>query len=99
MTTTLDLYQHANADTRQDGASYTVPFTLIALHHGELPLPTVTITPMMLDNETGVEGAEMSRTVLPSIETHQEHGAERVLVLPRGGRSTFVVGMGGNQYD
>lgn len=36
----------------------------------------------------------MGSMAIPSIETYQVHGAEKVLVLPRGGRSTFVVGMG-----
>lgn len=36
----------------------------------------------------------MGSLALPNIETHQVHGAEKVLVLPRGGRSTFVVEMG-----
>ena len=36
----------------------------------------------------------MGSVVLPGCETYQEHGAHKVLVLPRGGRSTYVVGMG-----
>ena len=36
----------------------------------------------------------MGSLAVPSIETYQVHGAEKVLILPRGGRSTFVVGMG-----
>jgi trafficking protein particle complex subunit 10 len=36
----------------------------------------------------------MGAMALPSAETYQAHGAERVLVLPRGGRTTFVVDMG-----
>jgi hypothetical protein len=36
----------------------------------------------------------MDLLTAPSTETYQIHGAEKVLVLPRGGRSTFVVGMG-----
>ena len=36
----------------------------------------------------------MGARTIPSTETYQVHGAEKVLVLPRGGRSTFVVGMG-----
>lgn len=70
-----------------------MPITLIALHHGELPLPRVIVTPLPLEGET-----VMGATALPSTETHQVHGAEKVLILPRGGRSTFVVGMGGSQY-
>ena len=62
--------------------------TLIALHHGELSLPKVVICPKP------VEGQTMRTSSLPNIETHQVHGAEKVLILPRGGRSTFIVGMG-----
>ena len=36
----------------------------------------------------------MGAMAIPSIETYQEHGAEKILVLPRGGRTTFVVSMG-----
>ncbi len=38
----------------------------------------------------------MRSSVVPGCETHQVHGAEKVLVLPRGGRSTFFVSMGTN---
>ena len=41
----------------------------------------------------------MESLSLPNTETHQVHGAEKVLILPRGGRSTFIVGMGeGSSY-
>ena len=36
----------------------------------------------------------MSSAFNPTCEAYQLHGAEKVLVLPRGGRSTFVVTMG-----
>lgn len=36
----------------------------------------------------------MGSLSLFNTETHQVHGAEKVLILPRGGRSTFIVGMG-----
>jgi hypothetical protein len=67
----------------------TVPVTLIALHHGELSLPKVVVSPKPLKGEV-----TMGPLALPNIETHQVHGAEKVLILPRGGRSTFVVEMG-----
>jgi hypothetical protein len=73
----------------QDGGTYTVPLTLIALNHGELALPKVFVTPFPLAGEM-----TMGSMALPSSETHQLHGAEKVLILPRGGRTTFVVGMG-----
>lgn len=64
--------------------------TLIALHHGELSLPKVVVSPKPLAGEM-----TMGSLALPNIETHQVHGAEKVLILPRGGgRSTFIVAMG-----
>jgi len=71
-----------------DGGTYTVPITMVALHHGELALPKVAVTALPLEGE-------MMGSKAPSTETYQAHGAEKVLVLPRGGRSTFVLGMGG----
>ncbi|RDB24044.1 Trafficking protein particle complex subunit 10 [Hypsizygus marmoreus] len=72
-----------------DDATHTVPVTLIALHHGELLLPKVAVSALPMAGEM-----TMGSMAIPSIETYQVHGAEKVLVLPRGGRSTFVVGMG-----
>jgi trafficking protein particle complex subunit 10 len=63
--------------------------TLIALHHGELSLPKVVVCYKPLEGQM-----TMGSSSLPNIETHQVHGAEKVLILPRGGRSTFIVGMG-----
>jgi len=71
-----------------DGSTLTIPMTLIALHHGELSLPKVVVCCKPL------EGQRTMGSSLPNIETHQVHGAEKVLILPRGGRSTFIVGMG-----
>ncbi|GBE82036.1 hypothetical protein SCP_0404120 [Sparassis crispa] len=73
----------------KDGQTFTIAITLIALHHGELALPKVGITALPIPGEM-----RMRSMVLPSCETYQLHGAERVLVSPRGGRSTFVVSMG-----
>lgn len=73
----------------QDDATYSVPITLIALHHGELVLPKVAVTALPLAGEV-----TMGSMAIPSTETYQVHGAEKILVLPRGGRSTFVLGMG-----
>ncbi|KAJ7740726.1 trafficking protein particle complex subunit 10 [Mycena maculata] len=72
-----------------DDATYSVPVTLIALHHGELTLPKISVTALPLAGEV-----TMGSMAIPSTETYQVHGAEKVLVLPRGGRSTFVLGMG-----
>ena len=62
---------------------------MIALHHGEFFLPKVSITALPM-----TDVVMMGSMAVPSIETYQEHGAEKVLILPRGGRSTFVVNMG-----
>jgi len=72
----------------KDG-KFTLPITLMALHHGEFGLPKVYIQPRV-DSRDLAAGSQAP----PSVETYQEHGAVKVLVLPRGGRSTFVVGMG-----
>lgn len=66
-----------------------MPVTLIALHHGELSLPKIAINALPTQG-----GPRMGSSSVPSCETYQMHGAEKVLVLPRGGRSTFVVDMG-----
>ncbi len=77
------------AESTQDGSTLTIPMTLIALHHGELSLPKVVVSSKPLERHM-----TMGSSSLPNIETHQVHGAEKVLILPRGGRSTFIVGMG-----
>lgn len=73
----------------QDGETFETPVTLIALHHGELLLPKVAVHALPLEGQ-----GRMRSMIVPSCETCQLHGAERILVLPRGGRTTFVVDMG-----
>ncbi|KAF9476341.1 hypothetical protein BDN70DRAFT_923371 [Pholiota conissans] len=73
----------------KNGETYNIPITLIALHHGEFSLPKVTVTALPMAGKV-----TMGSMAVPSIETYQERGAEKVLILPRGGRSTFVVSMG-----
>ncbi|KAI6036383.1 trafficking protein particle complex subunit 10 [Pisolithus microcarpus] len=72
----------------QDKNTFRVSLTLVPLHHGYISLPKVDVRPLPLDGDENVPRA------LPSSDTHQSHGAETVLVLPRGGRSTFIVNMG-----
>ncbi|TFK72158.1 hypothetical protein BDN72DRAFT_836546 [Pluteus cervinus] len=72
-----------------DDSTHTVSITLVALHHGELVLPKIIVSALPIAGEL-----TMGSLAIPTTESYQEHGAERVLVLPRGGRSTFVVGMG-----
>ncbi|KAG6876520.1 hypothetical protein C0993_002535 [Termitomyces sp. T159_Od127] len=78
---------------KQDGDTKAVPITLVALHHGELALPKVSVTALPISGES-----TMGSMAIPSTETFQTHGAETVLVLPRGGRSTFVINMGSNDH-
>ncbi|KAF9452305.1 hypothetical protein P691DRAFT_805187 [Macrolepiota fuliginosa MF-IS2] len=73
----------------KDNGSFTTQITLLALHHGELALPKIHVLALPVTGETA-----MSSMAVPSTEVFQVHGAERILILPRGGRSTFVVGMG-----
>ncbi|THH29639.1 hypothetical protein EUX98_g4553 [Antrodiella citrinella] len=73
----------------EDNHTFTTSITLIALHHGELPLPKISVTALAIPGEQ-----RMKAPVLPSCETYQIYGAQTVLVLPRGGRSTFIVNMG-----
>jgi hypothetical protein len=65
----------------------------VPLHHGELPLPSIAISPIAMPTAPGT-GMENASAGLPSTETYHVQAAERVMVLPRGGRSTFIVGMG-----
>ena len=74
---------------QKDGATHIIPITLVALHHGEFSLPKVSMVALPVAGPV-----TMGSLAVPSIETYQVHGAEKVLILPRGGRSTFVVGMG-----
>jgi len=72
-----------------DEGTFSVPLTLVALHHGEFVLPKVMVNALPLaDVDT------MGSMAIPNTETYQVHGAEKVLISPRGGRSTFVLGMG-----
>ncbi|KZT68199.1 hypothetical protein DAEQUDRAFT_693019 [Daedalea quercina L-15889] len=73
----------------EDGSTFSSPITLIALHHGELSLPKVTVTALPLPGKQ-----KMRTSLIPSSETYQLHGAEKVMVLPRGGRTSYVVDMG-----
>ncbi|KAK2460622.1 hypothetical protein APHAL10511_007092 [Amanita phalloides] len=73
----------------RDGETFHVPLTLIALHHGELLLPRITVIALPFSSRTTVVSSD-----IPNVDTYQVHSAEKVLVLPRGGKSTFVVGMG-----
>ncbi|KXN82613.1 Trafficking protein particle complex subunit 10 [Leucoagaricus sp. SymC.cos] len=71
----------------KDGSSFSTQVTLLALHHGELALPQINILALPMTGEASMGS-------IPTTEVFQAHGGERILILPRGGRSTFVVGMG-----
>lgn len=76
----------------QSDNTYTVPITLMALHHGEFGLPKIRVDAQMSTRSISMGG--QSGHAPPSVETYQSHSAVKILVLPRGGRSTFVVAMG-----
>ncbi|EKM83061.1 hypothetical protein AGABI1DRAFT_118454 [Agaricus bisporus var. burnettii JB137-S8] len=76
----------------KENGSFTTQITLLALHHGELPLPKINVSALPVAGDT-----ESGSISIPSAEVFQVHGAEKVLILPRGGRSTFVVGTGSTQ--
>lgn len=52
-------------------------------------LPKINVSALPVTDEMA-----MGSMAVPPTEVFQVHGAERVLILPRGGRSTFIVGMG-----
>ncbi|KAI0341805.1 hypothetical protein BDW22DRAFT_1377071 [Trametopsis cervina] len=74
----------------KDGTTFETSITLIALHHGELTLPKITVEARPIASQSRMG------SVVPSCRTHQLHGAEKALILPRGGRTTFIVDMGEN---
>ncbi|KAF8602104.1 hypothetical protein BDV93DRAFT_557875 [Ceratobasidium sp. AG-I] len=69
--------------TAQDGTEHTVSLTLLPLRHGSLPLPIINVEP--------IDSTEGGRRL--SCETWQADGAQKVTVLPRNARSTYVVAM------
>ncbi|KIM22610.1 hypothetical protein M408DRAFT_322755 [Serendipita vermifera MAFF 305830] len=81
-----------------DEGTHSVELTLVPLHHGELAMPTLSISPLSRATTASYDGGMHNASVaLPSTETYHVRAAHRVMVLPRGGRSTFVVGMGGDE--
>ncbi|KAI0093548.1 trafficking protein particle complex subunit 10 [Irpex rosettiformis] len=74
----------------KDGNTFETHITLIALHHGELALPKVAVEALAVATDSRMGSA------VPSCRTHQLHGGEKALILPRGGRTTFIVDMGEN---
>lgn len=74
----------------QNGENVEIPVTLVALHHGLLSLPQVAV------NAQPLVGGEMTMgsVAIPSTFAYQSHGAEKVMILPRSGRSTFIVDLG-----
>lgn len=56
----------------------------MALRHGEIPLPDVRLLAFHLEGDGNSSGP-------PTLETYQVHGAERLLVLPRSGKTTYFL--------
>ncbi|KDQ16168.1 hypothetical protein BOTBODRAFT_65084 [Botryobasidium botryosum FD-172 SS1] len=77
-----------------DDYTHTVRLTLVPLRHGALALPTVSVSPVP-DANVVIEGAGGGGGYieLPSCETHQVHAAERIEILPRSARATYVVNL------
>lgn len=67
----------------KDNSTYETRITLVPLRDGALLLPKIVVTPVV-DDLDGGDGE-------PSCETHQIHAAERINVLPRSARSTYIV--------
>ncbi|KAG8969021.1 hypothetical protein FRC03_004988 [Tulasnella sp. 419] len=78
----------------KDDSTYETHLTLVPLRHGQLLLPKVVVTPVakepQIDDSESTAGT-IQRLDLPTCETHQAHFAQRVLVLPRSARSTYIV--------
>jgi hypothetical protein len=68
------------------GGTFSLTITLVALHHGKLPLPKVSIKAIPVAG-----GLTMGSMNMLNTEARQMHGAETVLILPRTGRTTYVV--------
>ncbi|KAG8936696.1 hypothetical protein FRC00_008129, partial [Tulasnella sp. 408] len=68
----------------KDYSAYETRITLVPLRDGALLLPKIVVVPVPDDFEDS-DGVE------PSCETHQIHAAERINVLPRSARSTYIV--------
>ncbi|KAG9035765.1 hypothetical protein FRB95_010533 [Tulasnella sp. JGI-2019a] len=68
----------------KDDSTLERQITLVPLRYGSLSLPKVSVVPVM---DPGNEYPEDT----PSCETHQMHAAERVSVLPRSARATYIV--------
>lgn len=72
----------------QDDSLFRLSFTMMALRHGELSLPQVHLSALSALPSDG-----MKHTLVPTLECYQEHGAERVMIFPRGSRTTFMFEM------
>jgi hypothetical protein len=73
---------------RQNETTFSVTFTLMALRHGELALPQVRLSALSTPASDGLK-----HQLVPTLECHQEHGAERVTIYPRASRTTFMFEM------
>ncbi|KAG8842314.1 hypothetical protein FRB96_005596, partial [Tulasnella sp. 330] len=67
----------------KDDSTLERQITLVPLRHGLLTLPKVSVVPAM---DPAVAYPEDT----PSCETHQMHAAERISVLPRSARATYI---------
>jgi len=72
-----------------DGLTIPIYLTLVPLHHGELSLPRINISP--IQPRVGLTP--------PSSFCVQGNGASRILILPQNSRSTFVLEMTSQSED
>lgn len=79
---------------KQNGTTHTVAITLMALRHGEIPMPKVNV--MLLSS-----GEESSRRSSPplTLECYQVRGAEKLMILPRVGKTSFVLNVGPGTFS
>ncbi|KLO12624.1 hypothetical protein SCHPADRAFT_998021 [Schizopora paradoxa] len=78
----------------KDGTTHSVAITLMALRHGEIPMPKVNV--MLLSS--GEEPSQRSSTPL-TLECYQVRGAEKLTILPRVGKTSFVLNVGPGSFS
>lgn len=83
-----DQHHRRKIKTEQDDSIHMISITLMALRHGEIPLPDVLLTAYHF---------EAASAGPPTLETYQVHGSERLLVLPRSGKTTYMLNVSREQ--
>lgn len=73
-------------------STYEIHLTLIALRHGELTLPSVSVEPKAPTLDPSGRSTVFS-------ETYQQGAAERIMILPRGAGTTFTIALPSGDFD